>query len=324
MRDGREGRGNLGSLLISVAVHLAILILIPYTEPPVIDYIPLDVPGVVEIATIEGKPAVAAVPDGVDVRELPAEKLGPKATAPRTAPDPKSEPAKPVQAKAAEPKKPSAEPSLETSEPRQATPPPDRTPEPTPQIPDVLTGASSNYVAPPPTPPEAKMAAKPGPEPRPSTDVTTVPKAPEGSDKSGDAPGSGTAKVDAAVHPAPPSPDYPAGDATGAAMIISTGGPQDHGVWIPKSVANIRGQGEAVVRIRVKADGSVDQVVFLKRPSNSEMESYILKAVNSWSFREDNTPGRADAYYLDVRVGYDGWTGDVMVKSERASYQPQG
>jgi hypothetical protein len=76
-----------------------------------------------------------------------------------------------------------------------------------------------------------------------------------------------------------------------------------------------------MVRIRVRADGSIESISFLEPPPDSAMTQAIRTAITTaWRFAKDSTPGRAESYYLDVRVGYDGGTMDVWVKSERASY----
>jgi hypothetical protein len=103
--------------------------------------------------------------------------------------------------------------------------------------------------------------------------------------------------------------------------MIRLGAGDDHGVWIPKDVQNLECRGEALVRIRVRADGSIDTLSFVEPPPDSAMTQPIRAAISDvWRFKEDSTPGRADSYYIDVRVGYDGGTEDVWVKSERASY----
>jgi len=309
--SGREReRGNLESLLISIAVHLAVILLVPYVEQPVLDVYPLDIAGVIELATIEAAPAAAAPAPGVAVQEVTHK---PKPQAPEPAP----EPAKP--APKVEPKvEPKAEPKVA------AAPEPARQEPPKQEKPEVVTSPAGRM--PPPVvakePPEARLpepepAAKPAPEPapQPTPEPAVQPQSTQVS-KAPTSPGAGQPDGAGVI----PRPEYPGESPTGQSMLASTGG-DNHGVWIPKGVQNLRGRGEALVRIRVRANGSIDTVSFVEPPPDSAMTQPIRAAISDvWRFKEDSTPGRADSYYIDVRVGYDGGTEDVWVKSERASY----
>lgn len=310
--SGREGeRGNLESLLISVAVHLAVILLIPYVEQPILDVYPLDIAGVIEIATIEATPAAPAPAPGVAVQEVTPK---PKPQAPAPAPTP----TKPAPAPAPKPT-PKPEPKVEPkAEPKVAQEPPKQ------EKPEVVTSPEGR--TPPPVvakePPEARLpepepAPEPTPEPtpEPATEPAVEPQSTQVS-KASTSPGAGQPDGVGIV----PRPEYPGENPTGTSMVASTGG-DNHGVWIPKGVQNLRGRGEAMVRIRVRADGSIESISFLEPPPDSAMTQAIRTAITTaWRFAKDSTPGRAESYYLDVRVGYDGGTMDVWVKSERASY----
>ena len=276
--SGREReRGNLESLLISVAVHLAVILLVPYVEQPILDVYPLDIAGVIEIATIDTAPAAPAPAPGVAVQEV--------------TPKPKPQAPEPVRQEPPKQEKPEV-----------VTSPAGRTPSP--------------VVA--KQPPEARLPEpEPAPEstPEPATDPAVEPQ-PAQVSKAATSPGAGQPDGVGII----PRPEYPGENPTGASMVASTGG-DDHGVWIPKGVQNLRGRGEAMVRIRVRADGSIESISFLEPPPDSAMTQAIRTAITTaWRFAKDSTPGRAESYYLDVRVGYDGGTMDVWVKSERASY----
>ncbi len=118
-----------------------------------------------------------------------------------------------------------------------------------------------------------------------------------------------------------PRPEFPGTDPTGWSMIRTTGG-SDHGVWIPKSVQNVRGRGEAVVRVEVSADGVLKDAHLVQEPPDSPMTSAILNAVrSSWAFNPDITEGRKDSYFIEFVVGYDGGTGEVWVESRRTYYE---
>lgn len=292
MTDRERERGSLQSLLISIAVHLAVILLVPYVEQPVVDVYPLDIAGVIEITTIEAAPAAAAPAPGVSVREVAPE---PKPKAPEPAP----EPTKPT---------PKAEPKVAAA-PQPAKQEPSKQ-----EKPQVMTSPAGRTPAPvvPKEPPEAKL---PEPPPEPVPDRALEPQATQVA-KAATSPGSGQPDGVGVL----PRPEYPGDDPTGSAMI-RVGAGDDHGVWIPKGVQNLRGRGEALVRIKIGADGSIDTISFLEPPPDSTMTQAIRTAISTaWRFAKDSTPGRADSYYLDVRVGYDGGTMDVWVKSERASY----
>ncbi len=303
-------RGNLESLLISVAVHLAVILLVPYVEQPVLDVYPLDIAGVIEIAMIEAAPAAAAPAPGVAVQEVtPAPKP--------QAPEPTPEPAKPA---------PKAEPRVEPKvEPKvAAVPEPARQEPPKQEKPEVVTSPAGRTPSPvtAKAPPESKLPEpKPTPEPTPEPvpEHTPAPAAePQATQvaRSTSQPGVGQPDGAGII----PRPEYPGDDPTGSAMV-RVGAGDDHGVWIPKGVQNLRGRGEALVRIRVRDDGSIDTVSFVEPPPDSAMIQPIRTAISTvWQFKKDSTPGRADSYYIDVRVVYDGGTEEVWVKSERASY----
>ena len=296
MRGREKEQGGIESLLISIAVHLAVILLVPYAEQPVLEVYPLDIAGVIEIATVETAPAAPAPAPGVSVQEVTPK---PKPAAPEPAkltpaPTPKPEP-KP------EPKvAPKPEPAKEEPPKQQAPVKQDK--------PEVVTSPAGK-TPPPAADSEPPKSAQPEPEPTPEPQATQV-----GATTSPPGPGQpdGAGTI--------PRPEYPGDDPTGLSMIRSTGG-DDHGVWIPKGVQNLRGRGEALVRIRIKADGSMDTISFLEPPPDSAMTQAIRTAISTaWRFGKDSAPGRADDYCLDVRVGYDGGTMDVWVKSERASY----
>jgi len=239
-------------------------------------------------------------------------------------PEPKPqapEPAKP--APKAEPKvEPKAEPKAQPKvEPKvAAAPEPARQEPPKQEKPEVVTSPAGRTPSPvvAKQPPEARLPEpEPAPEstPEPATDPAVEPQ-PAQVSKAATSPGAGQPGGVGII----PRPEYPGENPTGASMVASTGG-DDHGVWIPKGVQNLRGRGEAMVRIRVRADGSIESISFLEPPPDSAMTQAIRTAITTaWRFAKDSTPGRAESYYLDVRVGYDGGTMDVWVKSERASY----
>lgn len=315
--SGREReRGNLESLLISVAVHLAVILLVPYVEQPILDVYPLDIAGVIEVATIEATPAAAAPAPGIAVQEVTPK---PKPQAPEPAkPEPaKPEPAKPTPMPKAEPKaEPKVEPKTQPKvEPKvAATPEPVRQEPPKQDKPEVVTSPAGR--TPPPIlakePPEAHL---PEPVPEHTSEPAFEPQTTQVA-KTTNPPGTGQPDGVGIV----PRPEYPGEDPTGMSMVASTGG-DDHGVWIPKGVQNLRGRGEAMVRIQVRTDGSIESISFPEPPPDSAMTQAIRTAITTaWRFAKDSTPGRAESYYLDVRVGYDGGTMDVWVKSERASY----
>jgi len=310
--SGREGeRGNLESLLISIAVHLAVILLVPYVEQPVLDVYPLDIAGVIEIATIEAAPAAPAPAPGVAVQEVTPK---PKPQAPEPA---KPEPVKPIPAP-----KPTPKPKVESkAEPKvTAAPEPARQEPPKQEKPEVVTSPAGTV--PPPVvakdPPESRLP-DPGPIPEPTPEPAAEPVAVPQATQVAKAPSSpGVGRPDGAG--TIPRPEYPGEDPTGHSMV-STGSGGNHGVWIPKGVQNVKGRGEALVRIRVRADGSIESMSFLEAPPHPAMAQVIQNAISTaWRFAKDSTPGRADSYYLDVRVGYDGGTEDVWVESERASY----
>jgi len=312
---GREReRGSLESLLISVAVHLAVILLVPYVEQPVLDVYPLDIAGVIEIATIEAAPAAAAPAPGVAVQEVTPE---PKPQAPEPAkPAPKAEPK--VEPKAEPKAQPKVEPKVA------AAPEPARQEPPKQEKPEVVTSPAGRTPSPVTAkdPPESKLPEpKPTPEPTPEPvpEHTPAPAAEPQATQVARATGQpGVGQPDGAG--IIPRPEYPGDDPTGSAMI-RLGAGDDHGVWIPKDVQNLECRGEALVRIRVRADGSIDTLSFVEPPPDSAMIQPIRTAISTvWQFRKDSTPGRADSYYIDVRVGYDGGTEDVWIKSERASY----
>lgn len=313
---GREReRGSLESLLISVAVHLAVILLVPYIEQPVLDVYPLDIAGVIEIATIEAAPAAAAPAPGVAVQEVTPE---PKPQAPEPA---KPEPVKPTPApepKATQKPEQKAEPKVEPKV--AAVPEPARQEPPKQEKPEVVTSPAGRVPAPvvAKEPPEARLPEpEPGPEPTPEpAPAPTEQPQPTQVSKATTSPGAGRPDGVGTI----PRPEYPGESPTGQSMLASTGG-DNHGVWIPKGVQNLRGRGEALVRIRVRSDGSIDTMSFLESPPDPAMIQAIRAAISTvWRFSKDSTPGRADSYYIDVRVGYDGGTEDVWIKSERASY----
>ncbi len=318
MRGRERERGNLESLLMSIAVHLAVILLVPYVEQPILDVYPLDIAGVIEIATIEAAPAAPNPAPGVAVQEVTPK---PK---PR-APEPVKEPAKPTPVPAPKPKPtPKPEPKVAPKpEPAKQETPKQQEPEKQDK-PEVVTSPAGR--TPPPVaaadPPESKLP-EPEPEPEPMPEPTPEPTPepavePQVTQVAATTSPSGPGQPDGVG--AIPRPEYPGDDPTGLSMIRSTGG-DDHGVWIPKGVQNLRGRGEALVRIRVRADGSIDSISFLEPPPDSAMTQAIRTAISTaWRFGKDSTPGRTDAYNLDVRVGYDGGAMDVWVKSERASY----
>lgn len=302
MRGRRREQGGLESLLISIAVHLAVILLVPFVEQPVLDVYPLDIAGVIEIATIEAAPAAPAPAPGVAVQEVTPK---PKPAAP----EPAKEQPKPTPAPAPKP-----EPAVQEQPKQEAPAKQDK--------PDVVTSPAATMPSPivaaePPeaTPPEAEPKPERAPTPEPAPTPAAEPEAAK-ADKTTSSPGPGRPDGVGTI----PRPDYPGDDPTGMSMITTTGG-DDHGVWIPKGVQNLRGRGEALVRIKVKADATIDAISFLEPPPDPAMTQAIQSAISgAWRFGKDSTPGRADAYYLDVRVGYDGGTMDVWVKSERASY----
>jgi outer membrane biosynthesis protein TonB len=308
--SGREPeRGNLESLLISIAVHLAVILLIPYVEQPILDVYPLDIAGVIEIATIETAPAASAPAPGVTVQEVTQK---PKPQAPEQA---KPEQAKPEQAKP-EPVKPTPK-TVPKVEPKVAAAPEPARQEPSRQEkPEVVTSPAGRAPAPvvADEPPKATLP-EPEPAPEPAAEPVAQPQATQVA-KTASSPGAGQPDGAGTV----PRPEYPGNDPTGAGMMAYTGGDR-HGVNIPKGVQNEKGVGEALVRIRVRADGSIESISFLDPPRHPAMAQVIQGAISTaWRFDKDITPGRADSYYLDVRIQYDGGTEDVWVKSERASY----
>jgi len=318
---GREReRGSLESLLISVAVHLAVILLVPYVEQPVLDVYPPDIAGVIEIATIEAAPAAAAPAPGVAVQEVTPE---PKPQAPEPAkPAPKAEPK--VEPKAEPKAQPKVEPKVA------AAPEPARQEPPKQEKPEVVTSPAGRTPSPVTAkdPPESKLPEpKPTPEPTPELTPEPTPEAVQKQTPSPAAESPATQVAEVTRSPGAgqpdgvgtiPRPEYPGDDPTGRSMMLSTGG-GDHGVWIPKGVQNLRGRGEAMVRIRVRADGSIESISFLESPPDPAMTQAIRSAITTaWRFAKDSTSGRAESYYLDVRVGYDGGTGDIWVKSERA------
>ena len=318
--SGREReRGSLESLLISIAVHLAVILLVPYVEQPILDVYPLDIAGVIEITTIEAAPAAPAPAPGVVVQEVAQR---PKPEAPEPA---KPEPVKPTPAPA--PKvTPKPEPKVA------AGPEPTRQEPPKQEKPEVVTSPAGRVPSPvvAKDPPESKLPEpKPTPEPTPELTPEPTPEAVQKQTPSPAAESPATQVAEVTRSPGAgqpdgvgtiPRPEYPGDDPTGRSMMLSTGG-GDHGVWIPKGVQNLRGRGEAMVRIRVRADGSIESISFLESPPDPAMTQAIRSAITTaWRFAKDSTSGRAESYYLDVRVGYDGGTGDIWVKSERASY----
>jgi len=322
--SGREGeRGNLESLLISIAVHLAVILLVPYVEQPILDVYPLEIAGVIEIATIEAAPAAPAPIPGVAVQEVAPK---PKPPAPEPA---KPEPVKPTPApapKAVQKPEPRPEPKVEPKV--AAAPEPAKQEPPKQEKPEVVTSPAGK--APPPVvaedPPESKLPEpkpipKPTPEPAPEPTPEPAPESVEQpqstqASKTTTSPGAGQPDGAGII----PRPEYPGEDPTGESMIAFTGGKR-HAVNIPKGVQNDKGIGEALVRVRVRSDGSIESISFLQAPDHPAMAQVIQSAISTaWRFEKDITSGRADSYYLDVRVGYDGGTEDVWVRSERASY----
>lgn len=327
MIQSRQTQGQLESLLISVLIHAAIIFLVPYVAPaPTVDVYPLDVAGVIEISAIETEPASPAPAPGLNVKEVAPT---PASEPPKAAPTKKKEDPKPAvaPAPAAKPQpQPAAEPKpVGKTEPKVPTPAVDK--------PEVVSSPAGKSVA-PASEPEPVPAAAPAQVPEPNSTLGKDVESPTASARSytETKPASGSGTVGGTGEKPPtagdpggtgvvPRPEYPGDDRTGYGMISSTGG-AGHGVVIPKGVQNIKGRGEAKVRIRVTSDGKVDSVSFLIPPPDKAMEKPIRNAImGEWVFKPDTTLGREDAYYLDVWISYDGGTEDISVESERVSYK---
>lgn len=318
MIRGRWSQSQLESLLISILIHLAVIFLVPYVQPaPTVDVFPLDFAGVIEISTVETQPAAPAPAPGMNVAEV--------------SPTPKPEPPKPAPVEPKDkPKTTIAAEPVAKPEPRpEVAPAPKPQPEPEPSQPaldrpEIVTSPAGKSVAPdvPPAPPPEAVLPKPTPQPKPEP-VPEPATTPDPAQAEGAIGGTGEEPATAGEPEGTgivPRPEYPGDDPTGSGMIKSTGG-AGHGVVIPKGVQNVKGQGEAEIRIRVTSDGKVDSVTFLTAPPDKAMERPIRNAVmEEWVFEPDTTPGREDAYYLDVWVGYNGGTEDVSVKTEHVSY----
>lgn len=322
MIRGRWSRSQLESLLISILIHLAVIFLVPYVQPgPTVDVFPLDFAGVIEISTVETQPAAPAPAPGMNVREV--------------SPTPKPEPPKPEPVEPKDtPKATIAEEPVAKAEPRaevKAAPKPEPEPKPEEPVidrPEVLTSPAGKSAAPNVIPAPPPEAALPKPEPEPEPEPEPVPDEPAATADPAQVAGAigGTGEEPATAGDPEgtgivPRPAFPGDDPTGSGMIKSTGG-AGHGVVIPKGVQNVKAEGEAEICIRVTADGKVDSVTFLTAPPDKAMERPIRKAVmEDWVFKPDTTPGREDAYYLDVRIGYNGGTEDVSVRTEHVSYR---
>ena len=224
----RRERGNLESLLISIAVHVAVILLVPYVEQPILDVYPLDIAGVIEIATIEAAPAAPAPAPGVAMQEVTPK---PKPQAP--------EPAKPTPAPRPTPKpEPKVEPKVE---PRVATEPkPAKQEPPKPEKPEVVTSPAGKTPLPVAAEdlPESKLPeAEPTPEPtpEPAPEPVAEPQATQVA-KATSPPGAGQPDGVGII----PRPEYPGDDPTGLSMIRSGAG-DDHGVWTQGRL-NLRGE----------------------------------------------------------------------------------
>ncbi|MDD4792102.1 MAG: energy transducer TonB [Firmicutes bacterium] len=319
MIRGRWSQSQLESVLISILIHLAVIFLVPYVQPaPTVDVFPLDFAGVIEISTVETQPAAPAPAPGMNVKEV---STTPKAEPPKPAPVESKD--KPKTTIAAEPvAKP--EPKVEVKPAPKPEPEP-RPKEPVVDKPEVLTSPAGKSPAPdviPGPPPEAVLPEPtPQPEPEPVPELAATPDSAQIAGAMGGTGEEPATAGDPEGTGVVPKPEYPGDDPTGSGMIRSTGG-AGHGVVIPKGVQNVKGQGEAEIRILVTSEGKVDSVTFLTAPPDKAMERPIRKAVmEEWVFEPDTTPGGEDAYYLDVWIGYNGGTEDVSVKTEHVSYR---
>lgn len=110
------------------------------------------------------------------------------------------------------------------------------------------------------------------------------------------------------IKPIESSPKGPVSLGDGAGMVIGFGQKPSY----PKNAVNEGVEGEVLVRVHIKMDGTLEGTEFIKRSGDSRLDNAAINSLNkNWTFKPN-----AEAYYIEIMFTFIDYETDYkLIKS---------